>query len=223
MARAEASTAAVLRDCGVQVSVTSKVPVWSAPAWVVGSMRQPLAKASMSTGAPRVDPPSIRATQPALMLWPMTSWKGTVPASVTRRCSDVDVCDSVVTVGAGSLTGGVIWSPTAGGAVDPPAAESRVRASRSNPDVWPSVAWITWVPGPRESPVASGPHSETSRASRARAAAEVPETEIHTGRPSTVSRSSRQVVGMSVGTGAAWSPGMPTSATPMGMDRGDWE
>ena len=50
-----------------------------------------------------------------------------------------------------------------------------------------------------------------------------PVTSTHSGAPSRVNRSLRQEAGMVAGTGAAWSPGIPTSAMPRGMAIGSCE
>ena len=88
----------------------------------------------------------------------------------------------------------------------------------SNPVSCPGAEPMTWVPAPRLSPLASGPQSETARASRPSARPAVdPDTLTQSGAPSTVRRSPRHEDGMVAGGGGAETPGIPILAMPMGM------
>ena len=127
------------------------------------------------------------------------------------------------TEGAGATTGAASWVGDAKGIGPPAGAESKANWSMSNPAVWPMVDRNVCRPGPRVTPLVSGPHGETVSAWRSRAAAVDPEMEIQSGAPSIVTRSPRHELGMSAGSGAACNPAIPTSAMPMGMAIGVFE
>src|ERR1700683_1440448 len=135
----------------------------------------------------------------------------------------VAVWSTTWTAGDGDTVGAVNTAGEARGIAAPPGAESRASWSISNPVVWPALDRRVWMPGPRVSPPASGPHKETVSGWRANAALVEPVTDTHTGAPSTVIRSSRHEDGMVAGTGGARSPGIPTSAMPRGMPIGALE
>ena len=225
MATAEMTRATSTSRWGVQVSTTDTEPSRIARPSVAGSTRHPLAKPSTRVGAPRLEPPPTVAFQPRLMLCPRTRSKSgdDVLRPETVSWMLVDDWDVTRTVGAGATGGGARTPGPARGMAPPPAAESMANWSMSKPVVDPATLSRVWVPGPRASPPASGPHRETESAWRSRAAAVDPDTCVHTGRPSTASRSSRHDEGMVAGTGAATSPGIPTSAMPMGMAMGERE
>ncbi len=114
------------RRWGVHRRSTVKVPPWVADASCEGSSTQPLAKASTSTGDPRLRPPT-EAVQPALMLCPSTSSKGDEPGRMpeTASCMDVAFWCSTFTRGAEGVTAASSWPYAATGAAPPPGAEAK--------------------------------------------------------------------------------------------------
>src|ERR1700733_13188495 len=129
MVNAETIRPTFTRDCGVQRRVTSKEPEDPALARSALVTFQPLAKASMSTGFPRLPAPASWAVQPLLMLCPMISSNGAV-ALLTRRCMAVAVLEVTSTVVVGSAGGAAMAEADTGAAGLPPDAESSANRAR---------------------------------------------------------------------------------------------
>ena len=156
------------------------------------------------------------ASQPAFLLWPSTIQNG-FDASSTRTVIDVESCFSTRTLGladAGLLSAVATISGT--DAAAPPAAEVSTTRSKSTPLTGPFIVRSRCLPD--ESLIAS-PGSQSARVSDPweTAAADVPLMRTGKGAPSIVTRSARQVAGISAGATAGATPGIPSSAIAAGI------
>jgi len=102
------------------------------------------------------------------------------------------------------------------GRAEPPSADDSQIESRSRPSAFEVAVCTMCSPGPRVTPFAELPHPESCRAPLESAVAVDPLTCTSTGVPSIVRRSSRHADVVVAGVGGASTPGMPTSAIPIG-------